>query len=50
MMMVMVKGSMQSAKWCPGACTIPIYSLLCHILLSFSLEAVIIYELLFLLV
>ena len=50
MMMVMVKRSTQSAKWCPGACTFLEYSLLCHVLLSFSFEAVIIDELLFLLV
>ena len=50
MIMMMDKGSMQSPKWCPGACTIPEYSLLCHILLSFSFEAVIIYELFFWLV
>ena len=50
MMMVMVKRSMHSAKWYPGASTIPKYSLLCHILLSLSSEAVIIYELVFLLV
>ena len=50
MMMVMFKCSMQSTKWRPGASTIPIYSLLCHVLLSFSFEAVIIDELPFLLV